>query len=180
LPVYRNNPDDIIGVAFVLDQIFAGVQKKAKIRQVPFFPETKRALDALQELKKNGSNMAIVVDEYGGTAGLVTIEDLVEELFGQIRDEYDREPSRLYYRLDDQTILANARSEITQLNDRFDIALPSGDYVTLGGLVLSEFGHIPVRGESLDLPKCKIVVLNATQTKVEWVRIKLKKEDSAG
>lgn len=173
LPVYRKNLDDIVGVMFVRDQITSGRMAKPKVRQVPFFPETKRALDALRELRKPKISMAIIIDEYGGTAGLITIEDLVEELFGEIRDEHDQEPE-LFYHLDDNTLMVNARAEVAQLNERFNLELPAGDYVTVGGLVLNRLGHIPVRGENIDLPRCSLIVLNATPTKVEWIRVILK------
>lgn len=173
LPVYRKKLDDIVGVMFARDQITSITLQKLKIRPIPFFPETKRALDALRELRKQKISMAIIVDEYGGTAGLVTIEDLVEELFGEIRDEHDKEP-KLFYHLDEKTLMVNARTEIVHLNERFNIELPPGDYVTVGGLVLNRLGHIPVRGENIDLPKCSLIVLNATPTKVEWIRVTLK------
>jgi putative hemolysin len=145
---------------------------------VLFVPETQNIAQLLREMQKKGMGIAVVVDEYGGTAGLITLEDIMEEFFGEILDEFDVE-SRLYKKIAPKQIDVNARVEIEELNLRFDLDLPVGDYQTLGGLLMEQLGSIPKRGEKVELDNCTLIVLSAYRKKVSWVRV-IKKGDNKG
>ena len=120
------------------------------MRAAQFVPETKRVAELMREMQADKFHMAIVVDEYGGTAGLVTLEDLIEELVGEIVDEYDVEEPPVE-RLADGDVRVNARMPIDEVNDLLDDAeLPEGDWDTVGGLVYSLLGHVPTEGEAVD------------------------------
>lgn len=170
LPVYQKNMDNIIGVVFLKDVFLQPESIDEILRPVLMVPETKRASDLLKEFRQKNTTIAIVIDEYGGTAGLVTDEDLIEELFGEIEDEHDIQ--EVWYRkLGGKTYSVNARIEIERLNEELGLNLPEGDYETLGGFLLYHFGHIPRRDESLEFQGIKFVVTRATRRKIQWVRM---------
>jgi CBS domain containing-hemolysin-like protein len=171
LPVIGQDIDEILGVINARDVIIEQPDTIDQIiREVHFIPETKRALSLLREMREKRIGMAIVIDEYGGTAGLLTIEDIVEEFFGNIQDEFDDEIS-LYRNIGKKQIDVNARIEINELNSRFQLRLPLGDYQTLGGLILDRTGHIPERGEQIEMETCTLQVLLASKKMVKWVSI---------
>ena len=125
-------------------------------------PETKKLDELLPEFQGDKVHMAVVLDEYGGTAGLVTIEDVVEEIVGEIVDEYEQAPPQPIRRLEGRAFEVEARVRISELNDELGLTLPeSEDYETIGGLVLSRLGYIPKAGEALQEPGLKITVLEA-------------------
>ncbi len=172
LPVYKENLDNIIGIVYVKDLFKKPRSLKSILHSPLFVPETKRALALLKEFRLKNITMAIVVDEYGGTAGLVTLEDLLEELFGEIEDEFDAQ-TVLIRKIKDGIYHVNARIEIDQLNENLGIHLPKGDYETLAGFILSHLGHIPRREESFEYNNIRFVVTKTTRRKIEWVRIEL-------
>ena len=118
------------------------------MRAARVVPETKKVHALLKEMQAQQFHMAVVVDEYGGTAGLVTLEDLIEELVGEIVDEYDREEP-MVEPMPDGRVKVNARIPVDELNDVLDANLPEGDWDTVGGLLLYEAGHVPVEGEAV-------------------------------
>ena len=152
VPVVGDNVDDILGLVYVKDLIRAELDGRDTslvdelLRPTWFVPETKRVADLLEEMQAEKFHMAVAVDEYGGVAGLVTLEDLIEELVGEIVDEYDVEESLLERQLDG-TLKVDARILIDELNDLAGIELPEGDWDTVGGLVFDLFGRVPKRGE---------------------------------
>jgi len=172
IPVFRENLDNIIGVVFLKDLFLQPQSLKEIIRNIMFVPETKRTLQLLREFRKENTTIAIVVDEYGGTAGLVTAEDLIEELVGEIIDEYD-EASALIKVLGENLYSVNTRIEPEQLKEELGIELPEGNYETLAGFILSYLGHIPKRDETFTFDGFKFTVSRATRRKVDWVRIVL-------
>ena len=115
------------------------------------------------------------MDEYGGTSGLVTFEDLVEELFGEIYDEFDLDHDNLFTRLNRYAMLVKARAEIDELNEKFNLKIPEGDYTTIGGFVIDTLGRIPEVGAKIELETSIIVVASASKKKVNEVKI-IKKE----
>ena len=155
LPVEGENIDDIIGLVYVKDLIRAelddgvGSRVETLIRQARFVPETKEVAHLLREMQEESFHMAIVVDEYGGVAGLVTLEDLIEELVGEIVDEYDVEEP-LVERQRDGTLRVDGRILISDLNDIAGLSLPEGDFDTVAGLVFDRFGRVPAVGEQTD------------------------------
>ena len=147
---------------------------KQILRNILFVPETANIAKLLKEMQEKHMSLSIVVDEYGGTAGLLGLEDIVEEFFGDIQDEFDEE-SNLYRKIGPGQIDVNAKVEIEELNERFNLHLPAGNYQTLGGLLLDRLGRIPKRGEKIEVGLCILIVLSAFRKKVNWVRI-IKKE----
>lgn len=170
IPVYRKNLDDIIGVVFLKDLFLKPESVKSIIREVMFVPETKRSLSLLRNFKQKNTSIAIVIDEYGGTAGLVTTEDLIEELVGEIIDEYDE--AEIHIRKINENIFSvNARIEPEVLKKEIGVEIPEGEYDTLAGFILNHLGHIPKREESFEYNGIKFVITRATRRKVDWVRI---------
>jgi len=155
LPVEGDNIDDLIGLVYVKDLIRAELDDgddrrvDTMLRQARFVPETKQVAHLLREMQEESFHMAIVVDEYGGVAGLVTLEDLIEELVGEIVDEYDVEEP-LVERQRDGTLRVDGRILISELNDIAGLSLPEGDYDTVAGLVFDRFGRVPAEGEHTD------------------------------
>ncbi|MDI6809490.1 MAG: hemolysin family protein [Candidatus Eisenbacteria bacterium] len=176
LPVYEETLDKILGVVHIFDLFVASSPNEAideLARPVLFVPEAKKCDDLLKELQQTHGHMAIVLDEYGGTAGIVTVEDLVEELVGEIADE--DEASRIAVRkLDESTYLVDAQLGIDDLNDSLGIAIPEGDYETLAGFILSELGRIPARGERIKVGRAFIEILRSDKRRIGTVRIRLK------
>jgi putative hemolysin len=156
LPVSGDGIDDIVGVVHAKDLMRAERDGKSGcpvtdyLRAAVFVPETKKVPPLLREMQAQRNHMAIVIDEYGGTAGLVTLEDLIEELVGEIVDEYDVEDPQLE-RLPDGVLRVNARMNIDDLNELLDDALPEGDWDSVGGLLIALLGHVPAEGETAEL-----------------------------
>lgn len=170
LPVYEEDMDHIIGFVYVFDLFDNNASVDSKLRPVVFLPETTRVIKALKTLRNERKSMAIVVDEHGGTAGLVTVEDIIEELFGSISDEFDKEKV-LSRRSGKSVIIASGRAEIHEIEEKYGMSLPKGDYVTIGGLLEAILGYIPQPGEEVEVDQYKIEVLKADQTKVIEVKI---------
>lgn len=177
LPVYGENIDDIKGVLYAKDLLKIDETRfdpLATMRKVPFVPETKRVAELLAELREKQVHIAIVLDEYGGTAGLVTIEDIVEEIVGEIADEYEAAPPETIRRIDANIVEADARVRIDQLNDEMDVNLPDEeDYDTLGGFLFSHMGRIPARGEEYRHENVRFQILEAEERRINRVRVEL-------
>ncbi|GAA3444191.1 hemolysin family protein [Planomonospora venezuelensis] len=176
-PVYRDTYDDVIGFVHIrdlLDPVLTGsiepISEVVPIRPVKLVPTSKQVLTTLSEMRDEGHHLAIVVDEYGGTAGIVTLEDLVEELIGDIRDEHDI--------ADEQVVLPAGEVELDGLSnlgevaDETGIRLPDGPYETLGGFVMAALGHLPVLGERVEIPGFEMSVTEMDGRRVARVRIK--------
>jgi CBS domain containing-hemolysin-like protein len=171
LPVYRDNIDNIVGIVFAYDLFDKPQQLDDILRSVNFVPETKMSKDLLREFLATGTSIAIVIDEYGGTAGLVTTEDLLEELFGDIQDEFDHEDHVLRV-VDDRTVIASGRVDIDELRERTPIQLSDeGDYETIAGFILARLGTIPARRDEFELDGYRFQVLAASTNRVDMVRI---------
>ncbi|MBN1894846.1 HlyC/CorC family transporter [bacterium] len=174
LPVFGKDLDDIRGFIMGKDILVKKPRRiRSIIRDILFVPESRGIASFLKEMQEAGIGAAIVVDEYGGTAGFVTIEDIVEAFFGDIQDEHD-EVDNLFRKVTPNQIDVLARIEIRELNERFHLGLPEGGYQTLSGLIQEELGHIPRPGEKIDLPDCTVAVLTSTRKSVGWVRVSRK------
>ncbi len=171
LPVYIHDLDRIIGFLYFNDLLGDFKSIKKIIRPALIMPKTVTAIKALNTFKKEGKSIAIVIDEYGGTAGLITVEDIIEEIFGNIDDEYDYKTTTIK-KFNDESILAVGRTEIKELNEKYKFDIPKGEYVTIGGFIERRLGHIPLPGEEINLPTCKIIVTKTTQTRIREVFIK--------
>ncbi len=176
IPVYTGDIDNIIGILYAKDLLAIEGPDRTDLRSImrkPFFvPETKPLDDLLREFKARKMHMAVVLDEYGGTAGLVTIEDLIEEIVGEISDEYDHAESPLIKRIDERTAEVDGRMDIEDLNDAMGLNLPEeADYETVSGFVSSELGFIPPEGQTLSADGVTFTVLAADARKITRLRI---------
>lgn len=181
IPVYGENLDDMKGVLYLKDLMELVKEghdlKKEKVsahmRDPYFVPETKPVPDLLEEMRQKRIHLAVVVDEYGGTAGVVTIEDLIEEIVGEIHDEHDdKEEVAELVRIDEDCVEAEGRVNLYDLNEFFHSDLPEDeDYDTIAGLLFDRFGHIPVVGESLQLDDLELQVLSADDRRIHRVRL---------
>lgn len=155
IPVYRGTMDQIVGVVYVKDLFRYLREGKTDVtasdvmRPACYVPETKRVGELFREMRQNKTHIMIVVDEYGGTAGLVTIEDVLEEIVGEIRDEYDVEEPDPLVMLDERTAIVDSRMQLDEVSARLGIALCADQIDTLGGLVYSRTGHVPRLGEEI-------------------------------
>jgi CBS domain containing-hemolysin-like protein len=173
LPIHGARETDVIGVVTAMDLLNRGAQVRTVtelMRQPTFVPETKRIDDLLREMQKGGNPLAIVVDEYGGATGIVTLEDIVEQIVGEIQDEHDRTPATVE-QLPDGSYWVGGRTHIDEVNEALDWSLPKHDYETVAGLVLATLHRIPRMGEVLLLPGYTITVLEADARRVAAVKI---------
>ena len=173
LPIHGARETDVIGVVTAMDLLNRGAQVRTVtelMRQPTFVPETKRIDDLLREMQKGRNPLAIVVDEYGGATGIVTLEDIVEQIVGEIQDEHDRTPATVE-QLPDGSYWVGGRTHIDELNEALDWSLPKHDYETVAGLVLATLHRIPRMGEVLQLPGYTITVLEADARRVAAVKI---------
>lgn len=182
LPVYRGRIDNLVGVVHAFDLLEAADGKspiEPLIREIPFIPEFKRADDLLLSLQKTRNSMAIVVDEYGGAVGIVTVEDILEEVVGEIHDEYDRFVKQLI-RIERNRYLVNARIEVEIINERLNLGLPEGDYETLGGFLLHYMGRIPRQGETFRYGNATFTIRSASKRAIHQVIIELSEDGEKG
>ena len=176
IPVFEQGIDDIAGVVYAKDILRAVGEGRgdepvrAIMRPAHFTPETKRVAELLREMQAGKFHMAIVVDEYGGTAGLVTLEDLIEELVGEIVDEYDVEEPTVEP-LPGGDVRVNARMPIDELNELLHADLPEGDWDTVGGLVYDELGHVPTEGETIEIDGYRMRAEKVQGRRIGRVRI---------
>lgn len=176
--VYRDEIDHVIGFIQVSELFVPEVDWKMRIKPVLFAPETLLARKMMQNLMGQKRSMAIVLDEFGGTSGMVTLEDLVEEIFGEIEDEHDR--NRLTARqIDDNTYELSGRMEIEEINERFHLDLPeSDDYQTIAGYLLHLQEAIPAVGERIDTELYEFEVVRKTAARIELVKLTVKPVDN--
>ncbi|MGH9156846.1 MAG: hemolysin family protein [Acidimicrobiales bacterium] len=176
IPVWERSIDNVTGVVFTKDLMRAEREGRTATevhtlkREPHFVPETKRVSELLREMQKEKFHMAIVLDEYGGTAGLVTLEDLIEELVGEIVDEFDVEEP-LSEPLPNGEVRVNARMPIDEVNDLLHAALPTGDWDTVGGLLFNRLGHVPTEGEGIDIDGHRLVAEKVQGRRIGRVRI---------
>jgi CBS domain containing-hemolysin-like protein len=173
IPVFTDQVFNIVGVVTAMDLLRRGGEAtdvRALMRPATYVPETKRIDDLLREMQKNRVQLAVVVDEYGGAVGIVTVEDIVEEVVGEIRDEHDRTPDTVE-RLPDGSYRVAGRASLEEVNEALEWDLPKGDFETVAGLVLATLHRIPLVGEVFRVRRFTITVLEADKRRVLTVRI---------
>lgn len=187
LPVYRDTIDNIIGVLNVKDLLvfWTGQIIKEDILSIltkPYYiPETKSTHLLFQELKENKKHIAVVIDEYGGTSGLVTLEDLLEEIVGEIRHEYETlNDADGIIPADDGTFIIDGRTEIEKIEEFLDVGLKKGRYETLSGFILNSIKKIPLSGEKFQIEGLEILIQNADERSIKKVKVKKIKENLNG
>ncbi len=179
IPVYDDDPDNIIGVVYIKDLLpFVGKElpEKKTIREVMrdayFIPETKRCDELFEEMSAKRVQMAIVVDEYGGTAGLLTLEDIVESIVGNIHDEYDTEEEEIS-KINDTTFTVDGTTDLDEIDELVGADIPEGDYDTVAGFIISKLGFLPKDGDmdTVELENLKFTVLSVEDKRIAKVRI---------
>lgn len=177
IPVYEGTIDNIVGLIYAKDLLkYWGMSEAAvvlkKMMRVPYFiPESKNLEELLQEFKKKRVHIAIVIDEYGGTSGLVTIEDLLEQIVGDIQDEYDLEEEWLTEE-PDGAVVVDARLPIEELEEHFGVEIEREKFDTVGGLIFHLTGRIPSKGEEVTNDSIRLTVLDADERRIGKVRIR--------
>lgn len=170
--VYQDSLDDILGYVHSFDLFREPRSIKSIMIPVEFVPQTIYIKDAMDQLTKKRKSVAVVLDEYGGTAGIVTMEDIVEELFGEIEDEHDDEEMLVEEKVDENTWLFSTRHDVEYLNEQFGLEIPEGDsYSTLGGFIVNSLNEIPQKGSQFSIGKFRFVIEDATLKKIELVRM---------
>jgi putative hemolysin len=178
IPVYEETIDSIVGLVYAKDMLSRFGKDSAHfnlrdiLRDAYFVPETKTLRQLLREFQEQKLHIAIVLDEYGGTAGIVTIEDIIEEVVGEIADEYEDIPAESMKRINDSTVEVDARTDIDDFNEKFEAKLPEEeDYDTVGGFVFSHLGYIPQTGETFEYGNLKFTVIASERRKINRVKI---------
>jgi len=186
LPVYGEGPDDILGLVYLKDVIRRTRENGdgphgtvgELVRPAQFVPEQKRVAELLREMQQNKFHMAVVIDEYGGTAGIVTLEDLLEEIVGEIVDEYDVEAPKVE-RLPDGGLRVAGGTPIDEVNELLDVELPDTDWDTVGGLMFNVLGHVPVEGETFEFQGLEFRAERVQGRRIRIVRITPKETEPA-
>lgn len=176
IPVYSDTLDNIVGILHAKDLlIYCGRQEPPPpLREIAkpayVIPEKKRIVDLLKEFQANKGHMAIIADEFGSVRGLITLEDILEEIVGEIADEYDKIDRRLKV-LDENTIMVDAKIDIEEVEEFFDVEMPKGPYESVGGLIFHQLGRIPQSKETIEVEGLILQVASATRRRVERVKI---------
>ncbi|HSD08586.1 hemolysin family protein [Flavobacterium sp.] len=173
--IYQNSLDDIIGYVHSFDLFKKPSNIKEIVIPVEFIPETIYVKDAMDLLTKKRKSVAVVLDEYGGTSGILTIEDIVEELFGEIEDEHDLDEELIERDMGDNTFLFSARLDVEYLNQTYKFEIPESDsYGTLGGFIVDFTKEIPQKGDEITIENYHFVIEEATNKKIELVKMTIK------
>ena len=175
--VYEDTIDNIVGYCHQLDMFKRPKSIAEIVSQVSMVPESMLASELFVKFVSEHRSVAVVIDEFGGTSGIVTVEDVIEEIFGEIEDEFDINDELLEQVIEEEGIyLLSARHEIDYLNEKYELNLPEGDYETLGGLIFSVIGEIPAPGEEIEVPPFHITVLSMDENRINAVKL-IKKSD---
>jgi putative hemolysin len=181
LPVYDDSIDHVLGIVHAKDLIPLMADKSDKglrdiLRKAYFIPESTRVAELLREFQRTKTQIAIVVDEYGGTAGIVTLEDLLEEIVGEIHDEYDTE-EKMLVQVSPEVWRAQGKLDLRELEDMFDLQLDDEDYETLGGYILAQLGRMPKPGDVVENDWMTITVDEVDERRIIWVTLQLKEHE---
>ncbi len=177
IPVYDGTLDDILGVVYVKDALRLmergqPVSLRRILQPVHFVPESKRVGDLLKELQKRRTHMALVIDEHGSLTGLVTLEDLIEEIVGEIRDEYDEAEERRVERLRDGSLVVEGTVSAAELREKWDVPLPESDeFETVAGFMLDNLGTLPRGGEVVSLGDYRLTVVDVERNRISKVKV---------
>lgn len=182
-PVIGDNVDNVMGVLLAKDLLPLALNSatdkfniKDIIRPATFVPESKRLNVLLREFRETRQHMAIVIDEYGSVCGAVTIEDVLEQIVGEIEDEYDVDDDSYIKKFDDNNHIVKALTPVDEFNEYFDTEFSDQEFTTVGGLVLQHFGHIPERGESITIGQFLITIINADSRQIKLIKVTSKPE----
>lgn len=183
-PVVGENQDEVAGILlakdllpFALEGNLDQFNLSEHLRKPTFIPESKRLNVLLREFRVNRNHMAVVVDEYGGIAGLVTIEDVLEQIVGEIEDEHDADDDEGNIKpFDDEGFIVKALTPIEDFNEHFDVGLPDDEFDTVGGLITQQFGHLPIKGETVDMDEFNFTVLASDNRRIRLLQVRRNKD----
>lgn len=176
--VYQNSVDEILGYVHSFELFKKPKTIKSVMISIEYVPETIYIKDLLDILTKKRKSMAVILDEYGGTSGIITVEDIIEELFGEIEDEHDLEEELIDEKLDDESYLFSARLDVEFINEKYNLNIPETDsYSTLGGFIVHHVKEIPQNGEKLEIENFEIIIHSASNKKIELVKLLVKEEN---
>lgn len=178
LIVFEETLDDIKGVIIAYDLFKRPNDIRSILRPIIFVPETKKSIDMLNEFLAKHVSIAVVVDEFGGTAGIVTVEDILEEVLGEINDEYDLNEDFLFKQIDNKTFVISGKTEVDMLNEKFNLDIPEGDYETIAGFIINNVNRIPLKGETLKIGKFNIQILNSDFKKIILIKLFIENIDN--
>ncbi|WP_397476327.1 HlyC/CorC family transporter [Pusillimonas sp.] len=174
-PVYEDDRDNIVGILLAKDLLLTttnpSIDVRPLVRPAVFIPETKRLNVLLHDFRSSRNHLAVVINEHGGTAGLVTMEDVLEQIVGDIEDEYDEDAEKTIFQTGSNSWRAMGATEIDIFNRAFNTNIPDNDYDTLGGWFTAELGRIPKRGDTLDFEGLNMTVVGADNKRVLWLHI---------
>jgi len=170
LPVYEENLDNIKGIIYANDFFKSPKNIQEILHDAVFVPETKKSFEMLNEFLNRQVTIAIVVDEFGGTAGIVTMEDIFEEMFGEIKDEYDIEED-IIKKISDNNYIISGKTEIDFINEEYGLNIPTGDYETIAGYIITKLGRIPLQGETVSFEGFTFLIIRANQIKIDIVKL---------
>ncbi len=181
-PVYHETLDNVVGVLYAKDLLHSMVKGEGEpkiekiIRPAYFVPESKKLNSLLREFQRRRVHIAVVVDEYGGTSGIVSLEDIIEEIVGEIQDEFDNETEEIL-KISEGVFLCDGRASLEDLNSKFGLNLPEDDFDTLGGFVFDLFGKIPVKFEKMTYKKIDFIIQHMEGHKILTVKIVVHKKE---
>jgi CBS domain containing-hemolysin-like protein len=170
LPVYEYNLDNIKGIILAKDIFKSPQSLKGIIRKVSFMPETKKSFDVMNEFLDKKISIAIIIDEFGGTAGIVTMEDILEELFGEIKDEFDVDED-ICRKITSNSYIISGKVELDHINEKYELNIEEGDYETIAGYIISKLGRIPAQGETVEIDNYTILIARAASQKIELIKL---------
>jgi magnesium and cobalt transporter len=184
-PVIGEDRTEVVGILLVKDLLLQSLKDRSKVvrevmRPALYVPESKRLNVLLREFRATRSHMAIVVDEYGAAAGLVTIEDVLEQIVGEIEDEHDFGDEEYIFRKNDREFTLKALTPIEDFNEYFDADFSDDEFDTIGGLIVHQLGHVPKRGEKAELGPFRFIVLRTDSRRVELLKLVLAPDKPAG
>ena len=177
-PVTGENVDNVIGILLAKDLLPLILKEETEkldikdvVRPATFVPESKRLNVLLKEFRETRQHMAIVIDEYGSVSGAVTIEDVLEQIVGEIEDEYDVDDESYIKKFDEENYIVKALTPVDEFNEYFGTQFSDQEFITLGGLVLQQIGHIPERGETINIGPFLVTVLNADSRQIKLLKV---------
>lgn len=184
-PVIGEDRTEVVGILLVKDLLLQSLKDRSKVvrdvmRPALYVPESKRLNVLLREFRATRSHMAIVVDEYGAAAGLVTIEDVLEQIVGEIEDEHDFGDEEYIFRKNDREFTLKALTPIEDFNEYFGADFPDDEFDTIGGLIVHHLGHVPKRGEKAELGPFRFIVMRTDSRRVELLKLVLAPDKPAG
>ncbi|MCI8464724.1 MAG: HlyC/CorC family transporter [Lachnospiraceae bacterium] len=183
IPVYRDTTDNVVGIINMKDLLFykkgSPFRLQDYLREAYFTYEFKKTSELFIDMRQNSMSLAIVLDEYGATAGLVTLEDLLEEIVGEIRDEYDEDELKSLQKIGEREYRVEGSMKLDDINDALELSLSSEDYDSVGGLIIGELDHLPAAKESITNQGIRFVVESINKNRIEWVKMYLPEPEEA-